>query len=102
MKRWHAVQVCRSDGLAQVAAGSTFSGALNRNGQLHVCGTDSNNRGVLTRSQPIQARELQQVEAVSFDSLSMGFCSVGGVTRHGHLAMWGWSGNDLAVRPTCL
>ena len=46
----------------------------------------------------MQARQLQQVEAPSFASVSAGFSSVGAIDRHGQLAMWGWSGNDLAVR----
>jgi alpha-tubulin suppressor-like RCC1 family protein len=93
-----AQQIPGTAALVQLAAGDTFSGGLDANGKLSIWGTDTSNRGVFTKQHPTQLREPAVIEHASFDKVSLGFASAAGITRHGRLCTWGWSGNDLQVR----
>ena len=61
-------------------------------------GTDTSNRGVFTKDHHVQLRQPTLVGKTAFEQLSLGFACGAGVTRHGRLVNWGWSGNDFAVR----
>ena len=96
----YRVQIPGTQGLVDLAASATFSAGLDGNGSLSMWGTDTGNKGVFTQQHPVQLRTPVLVPHAALDQLCLGFSSAAGITKHGRLVTWGWSGNDLQVRHT--
>lgn len=95
------VQVPGCEKLVQLSASMATSAAVDMHGQLLMWGTDTMSCGVLPdRQEPVegafefsaQYREPTVVKAPPLSQVSNGFAAGAGVTTHGRLATWGWSG----------
>jgi alpha-tubulin suppressor-like RCC1 family protein len=99
--RWVSLQVQDTIGLKRVAAGGTFSLALDGNGNFYVWGTDSGDQGVLAVAGPAAVCKPTQVGTLPFHQIVAGFQSAAAIGRLGRLAAWGWCGNHIMVCFSC-
>jgi alpha-tubulin suppressor-like RCC1 family protein len=106
-------QVPSTSPVKHITASMTTSAALDKHGQLLMWGTDNMSGGMLPEMQEPMERAFQfspqyrtptAVKAPLLSHVSVGFGAAAGVTMHGRLATWGWSGyaNEVYHPPLLL